>query len=249
MVAPVPTPDSAARWLAEHAGADVDVMTGTQFESCLATMFTFLGYAVEITETYDFGADLIVTKDGIRSAVQAKRQEKRMGEHAVQQAVTGRVSYQCDTATVVTNAEIQPRARALAARNRGFDHGSCASHPHVANGGDGQFSDLASRASVHAVRHLVGRAERPLWPVLGLRKLSARLSGESALPIHPDPVAVRGRATGVARSTAESGPDTAGVMVPCTRRLTSRSAPISDRRRDRADDRAGVSIRRAEGWS
>jgi Restriction endonuclease len=114
MVALVPTPDSTARWLADHAGADVDAMTGTQFESCLAVVFTRLGYAVELTETYDFGADLIVSKDGIRSAVQAKRQEKRMGEHAVQQAVAGRAYYRCELASVVTNAEIQPRARTLA---------------------------------------------------------------------------------------------------------------------------------------
>jgi restriction system protein len=106
--------EAAAHWLAEHGGDDVDVMTGTQFERCLAVMFTRLGYDVELTETYDFGADLIVTKDGLRSAVQAKRQAKRVGEHAVQQAIAGRDFYKCHAASVVTTAEVQPRVRTLA---------------------------------------------------------------------------------------------------------------------------------------
>lgn len=116
MIARPPTTNTAASWLVEHAGADVDAMTGRQFEWCLAVMFTRLDYEVELTETYDFGADLIVIRDGVRSAVQAKRQEKKLGQHAVQQAVTGRAYYECHTASVVTTAEVQPRVRALAGK-------------------------------------------------------------------------------------------------------------------------------------
>lgn len=115
VIAPAST-DPTARWLLAHAGSDVDAMTGKQFESFLAMMFARLGYHVELTETYDFGADLIVTRDGSRSAVQAKRQDTPVGDHAVQQAVTGRLYYQCHTTSVVTNADVQPRARTGAAR-------------------------------------------------------------------------------------------------------------------------------------
>jgi hypothetical protein len=110
------TIEVTAKWVADHGGDDVDTMTGTEFERCSAVMFTRLGYAVELTETYDFGADLIVAKDGLRSAVQAKRQAKRVGDHAVQQAIAGRDFYKCHTASVVTTAEMQPRARTLAAK-------------------------------------------------------------------------------------------------------------------------------------
>lgn len=119
IVDPVSAPTSAdptVQWLLEHGGSDVDTMTGAQFERCLAVMFTRLGYHVELTETYDFGADLIVTRDASRSAVQAKRQKTWVGDHAVQQAVTGRLYYQCHTASVVTTAEVQARARNVAAK-------------------------------------------------------------------------------------------------------------------------------------
>jgi HJR/Mrr/RecB family endonuclease len=44
-------------------------------------MFHLLGYAVELMEYYDHGADLLLTKDGARTAVQAKRMEHtRLGE-------------------------------------------------------------------------------------------------------------------------------------------------------------------------
>lgn len=42
-------------------------MDGVQFEKLLAAVFSTLGYAVETTPaTGDYGADLILTKDGKR---------------------------------------------------------------------------------------------------------------------------------------------------------------------------------------
>jgi len=103
-------------WLASHAGLDVDLMDGQTFERCLASMFEILGYRVTITETYDFGADLIVDKHGLRTAVQAKCQRGLVGDHAVQQAVTGRTWYDCHTAAIFTNSDVTSRARQLALR-------------------------------------------------------------------------------------------------------------------------------------
>lgn len=98
-------------WQHDHAGADVDLMSGTQFENCLAAMFVRLGYEVSLTETYDYGADLIVVKDGIRTAVQAKRRDGAVGERAVRDVHAARSSYHCHNAHVITNGEILPRAR------------------------------------------------------------------------------------------------------------------------------------------
>jgi restriction system protein len=112
---PLALPVQADAWLLAHIGADVDALTGIDFEQCVGAMFSRLGYEVEFTETYDFGADLIVARDGNRTAVQAKRQDARVGERAFQQVLEGRIHYECDSATVVTNSELMSRARRVAA--------------------------------------------------------------------------------------------------------------------------------------
>jgi restriction system protein len=115
MATPFPAPLSRPEaWLFARGGYSIDDLLGTEFERCLEAMFVRLGYQAERTETYDFGADLLLTKQGLRTAVQAKRQEGPVGERAVQQVLAGRVHYQCDGAQVVTNSELMPRARKLA---------------------------------------------------------------------------------------------------------------------------------------
>ena len=110
-LAPLSRPEA---WLFARGGYSIDDLLGTDFERCLEAMFVRLGYQVERTETYDFGADLLLTKQGLRTAVQAKRQEGPVGERAVQQVLAGRVHYKCDGAQVVTNSELMPRAHKLA---------------------------------------------------------------------------------------------------------------------------------------
>src|SRR5437588_2498031 len=110
-------PDADLGWLREHAGADVDSLSGDEFERCLGVMFDLLGYAVELTEYYDHGADLLLTKDGIKTAVQAKRMQDRVGDRAVQAVAAARPYYRCTAAMVVTNSEYQGRTRNLAEAN------------------------------------------------------------------------------------------------------------------------------------
>jgi restriction system protein len=112
---PLIPPAQADAWQLAHVGSDIDALTGIEFEQCIGAMFARLGYQVQLTQTYDFGADLLVTKDGNRTAVQAKRQDAPVGERAFQQVLAGRIHYQCDSAAVVTNSELMPRARRLAA--------------------------------------------------------------------------------------------------------------------------------------
>lgn len=96
-------------------GRDVDTLSGDEFERCVGAMFEALGYEVQCTERYDLGADLVVARDGTRTAVQVKRHDHPIGARAVQQAAAGRSYYSCDAALVVTNSTIRRQARDLAA--------------------------------------------------------------------------------------------------------------------------------------
>jgi restriction system protein len=104
--------------LARSGIAEVDRMSGGDFERYLAAMFRALGYRVErIGGTGDFGADLIVTRDGIRTIVQAKRYARNVGVKAVQEAVAAKGMYDCAAAMVVTNSRFTRQAQALAKAN------------------------------------------------------------------------------------------------------------------------------------
>lgn len=99
--------------------AEIDQMNGQTFEIFLGTLFRRLGYAVEITRYRgDYGADLVVSKGGRRTAVQAKRWSKHVGLKAVQEAVAAKGVYDCDAALVVANREFTQQARGLARANK-----------------------------------------------------------------------------------------------------------------------------------
>ena len=102
-----------------HAKAsELDQLSGTEFEEFLAGLFRAQGYAADLTAvTGDYGADLILSKDGRRIAVQTKRYVGSVGVQAVQEALSGRAYYQCDTAWVVTTGAFTINARALAERS------------------------------------------------------------------------------------------------------------------------------------
>ncbi|MDP2852078.1 MAG: restriction endonuclease [Gallionella sp.] len=102
-----------------HArAADLDQLSGTEFEEFLAGLFRAQGYAAELTPlTGDYGADLILLKDGQRIAVQAKRYVGSVGVSAVQEALSGQAYYQCDTAWVVTTGAFTTNALELAKKS------------------------------------------------------------------------------------------------------------------------------------
>jgi restriction system protein len=71
--------------------ADVDGVEGRTFERFLVSLFRRLGYRVEHTgRRGDFGADLVIAKEGRRTVVQAKCWSKNVGVGAVQEAVAAR---------------------------------------------------------------------------------------------------------------------------------------------------------------
>lgn len=97
----------------------VDEMSGEDFESFLAVLFADLGYAVKSTPlSGDFGADLVVCKDGRRGVVQAKRLSSPAGVTAVQEVVAAKAYYGVDEGVVVATSGFTRQAYELARRNR-----------------------------------------------------------------------------------------------------------------------------------
>lgn len=95
--------------------AAVDAMTGVDFEHYVAAVLRGTGYSVELTRaTGDFGVDLIATRDGVRTAVQCKRQNRVVNGSAVQQVVAGAPVYDCSATMVVTNHSYTRAAAQLA---------------------------------------------------------------------------------------------------------------------------------------
>jgi len=95
--------------------ADIDRMNGGEFEVYLEILFTRQGYRVEqLPLTGDYGADLIIEKGGVRTAVQAKRYQGSVGVDAVQQIFAANAFYDTDGAMVVTNSHFTRQANRLA---------------------------------------------------------------------------------------------------------------------------------------
>ena len=106
------------RRLARTGIDDIDRMDGAAFEQRLEILFRSLGYRVEQTRYRgDYGADLVIAKDGVRTVVQAKRYTKNVGLAAVQESVTAKGIYKCQAAMVGTNRAYTKQARTLAKAN------------------------------------------------------------------------------------------------------------------------------------
>lgn len=83
----------------------VDSMSGEDFEKWLRALFEQRGWKVRLTpDVGDYGADLLLEKDGSRVAVQAKRWKRQVGIKAVQEALAARDFYRTDKAWVITNS-------------------------------------------------------------------------------------------------------------------------------------------------
>lgn len=97
--------EEAIKALVRFGAEHMDNMTGSQFESLLVSVFSVLGYNVSITPaTGDYGADLLMTMDDKKIAVQAKRRSNNVGNRAVQEVCAGMLHYGADEGWVVTNS-------------------------------------------------------------------------------------------------------------------------------------------------
>ena len=89
---------------------NIDTMTGEEFETMLAFLLRHKGYGVERTpKTGDYGCDLILYKDNVKTGVQAKRSKSKVGNASVMQAQSGATYYGCNYAWVMTNNNYTPQ--------------------------------------------------------------------------------------------------------------------------------------------
>jgi len=99
--------------------ADIDKMDGRQFEHYLGHLFKSHGYSVNVTKAAgDYGADLVISKEGKKIVVQAKRYSKNVGLKAVQEAHAAVNHYGAVEAWVVTNSGFTEQAVTLARSNK-----------------------------------------------------------------------------------------------------------------------------------
>ncbi|TAG86860.1 MAG: restriction endonuclease [Oscillatoriales cyanobacterium] len=97
---------------------EVDVMTGKEFEIFLDVHFKKMGYNVILTQdSQDYGADLILYKDGSKTVVQAKRSKNPVGIKAVQEVAGAVRHYNGNKGRVITNNRFTENAYNLAKSN------------------------------------------------------------------------------------------------------------------------------------
>lgn len=98
---------------------DIDKFDGKTFETYLNVVFKERGYKVfQTSYTKDYGADLVVEKNGIKTVIQAKRYQTNVGIKGVQEVVAAIKHYQCDKAMVITNSHFTKAAVELAKSNQ-----------------------------------------------------------------------------------------------------------------------------------
>jgi restriction system protein len=103
--------------LRESGIEDIDLMDGFEFERYLKELFKSHGYKVIKTpKSGDFGADLLIEKNGYVIAIQAKRYKANVGIKAVQEIQSAMLYYSSDEAWVVTNSNFTKSAKELAKR-------------------------------------------------------------------------------------------------------------------------------------
>ncbi len=98
--------------------AQIDKMDGIQFEKYLEQLFRLQGYKANATRAQgDYGADLVIIRNGEKIVVQAKRYSKNVGLKAVQEVHGAIAHYKASAGWVVTNSGYTQQARNLALSN------------------------------------------------------------------------------------------------------------------------------------
>ena len=95
--------------------ANIDSMTGIDFERYLQKLLTTQGYSVSMTQASgDLGVDLVALRSGDKIAIQVKRYNTKVSRRAISDAVAGMQHYRCTKAMVITNNYFTPGAVTLA---------------------------------------------------------------------------------------------------------------------------------------
>ena len=108
----------AKRKTKSNTQKEITELDGVAFECYLMDIFNAQGYEAKSTPpTGDFGVDLLLSKNGTTTAVQAKQWRGTVGVEAIQQVVAGQGYYKCKASMVVISSSYTPQARALAKEN------------------------------------------------------------------------------------------------------------------------------------
>ncbi|MEG3868546.1 restriction endonuclease [Microcoleus sp. MON2_D6] len=112
------TEEDQRKRLLDSGILEVDEMTGKEFEIFLNIHFRNLGYSVTLTQdSQDYGADLILYKNGSKTVVQAKRSKNPVGIKAVQEVAGAVRHYKGNKGRVITNNRFTENACKLAQSN------------------------------------------------------------------------------------------------------------------------------------
>ena len=95
-------------------------MDGHQFEYFCADLLRKNGFVnVEVTQASgDYGIDVLAEKDGVTYAIQCKCYSDNIGNHAVQEAFSGKRYYNRMVAAVMTNRYFTQAAKDTAAQTQ-----------------------------------------------------------------------------------------------------------------------------------
>lgn len=87
-------------------------MDGHQFEHYCANLLLKNGFSkAEVTQASgDYGIDVLAEKDDVTYGIQCKYYTDKVGNHAVQEAMSGAQYYHCMVAVVMTNSDFTPAA-------------------------------------------------------------------------------------------------------------------------------------------
>ena len=95
--------------------ANIDAMTGIDFEWYLLKLISSQGYSVRTTPASgDLGDNLVASRNGDNIAIQVKRYNTKVSRRAISDAVAGMQHYRCNKAMVITNNYFAPGAITLA---------------------------------------------------------------------------------------------------------------------------------------
>jgi len=102
----------------QAAGAELDQMNEAVFERYLALLFTRMGYQVRRVNYADNVSTLVATGHGMSYVIQARRNRRKVGIRAIEDAIATRKHLKCERAIVVTNNYFSSQARQMAKANQ-----------------------------------------------------------------------------------------------------------------------------------